>query len=59
MDLRGVPTAKCICGSDWFRIAVRFDENYEICMYTLDGECMNCGIPVTVCTPIDLPEDSK
>jgi hypothetical protein len=56
MDFRGIPTARCICGSEWFYVPVKFDEGYEIAMWGLDGKCMECGADVTVCTPLDLPE---
>lgn len=57
MDLRGIPTNKCICGSDVFKIIARFDEEYNISMYALDAECWSCGAKITAPTPLDLPEN--
>ena len=50
----GMPTRECpMCGSDWFLIQAQFDEEGELTMYALDGECNTCGHRVTVPTPID------
>jgi hypothetical protein len=57
IDLRGVPTNRCICGSDIFRIIAKFDDEYEICMYALEAECWSCGAKLTAPTPLDLPHD--
>jgi hypothetical protein len=54
MDLTGTPTSVCICGCNLFRTVVTFDEEtYEIAMYSLDGECLECGTRLTLPTPLD------
>ena len=52
MDVRGVPTHICPCGSDVWNLKVIF-YNFEIASYFLDMECANCGTLATAPTPID------
>ena len=52
IDLRGLPTHVCVCGSTMWNIKVMF-EDYEIAMYLLDMECVVCGAIATAPTPID------
>lgn len=56
MDLRGTPTHMCPCGCDLFRILARFEDN-DIALWTLDGECYNCGNLLTVPCPADEREN--
>lgn len=61
MDARGIPTTKCPnCSADLFKVVVQFDPiDYEIGMYFLDAECVNCKTLVTVPTPLDHPSKKK
>jgi hypothetical protein len=52
MDLRGTPTHACPCGSEAFYIIARF-EDYELAMYYLDMQCIECGTMLTAPTPLD------
>lgn len=55
LDARGIPTIECPeCQSNIFIIKAVFDEDYELCLYMLDGECAECGTLLTVATPKDL-----
>lgn len=54
MDLRGEPAHVCVCGSRMFKLCVIFDD-YEIGMYLLDMECVECGSILTAPTEIDRP----
>lgn len=57
VDCRGIPTRCCpMCGHTFFRALVRFDEDYTIGFYVLDGECDDCGALVTLPTEIDHPD---
>lgn len=55
IDLRGVPTHVCPCGSDVWNLKVIFDD-FEIATYFLDMECVSCGSVATAPTPIDKRE---
>lgn len=55
MDLRGTPTHICPCGCDEFLIQAKF-EDYELSMYYLDMQCMDCGSLLTAPTPLDRQE---
>ena len=52
IDLRGLPTHICVCGSTMWNVKVMF-EDYEIAMYLLDMECVVCGAIATAPTPVD------
>jgi len=56
LDLSGIVTHECPCGSDLWKIVVRFT-NYEIGMYFLDMECFACGTRATAPTPLDNIEE--
>lgn len=55
MDIRGVPTHLCPCGSNIWNLKVIFD-NFEIATYFLDMECVSCGSVATAPTPLDQSE---
>ena len=55
LNLSGIITHECICGSDMWRLIVTF-EHYEISSYLLSMECFHCGTWATAPTPIDNPE---
>jgi hypothetical protein len=55
MDIRGVPTHLCPCGSNIWNLKVIFD-NFEIATYFLDMECVSCGSVATAPTPVDQSE---
>lgn len=55
MDLRGTPTHACPCGCIDFYIQARFDD-YELAMYYLDMQCVECGSLLTAPTPLDRQE---
>jgi hypothetical protein len=61
INARGIPTANCPeCGCDLLKVNVKIDPlDYEIGLYTLDGECAECGALVTVATPLDHPDFQK
>ena len=46
------PTHECPCGSDWWSVAVSFDD-YEISSYLLDMTCLACGRPGVAPTLVD------
>ena len=48
-------THECICGSKTFWVAVQFDD-YEIGMYSLDMNCVECHARYLAPTPIDHPD---
>jgi len=52
MDVRGVPTHVCPCGSEVWSLKVIFYD-YEIASYFIDMECANCGTLATAPTPVD------
>lgn len=52
IDLRGIPTSVCVCGSTVFKVNCMFDGD-GISMYFLDMECTFCGSKATAPTPID------
>jgi len=53
IDQRGIPTHACVhCGSEVFLIYASF-EDFEISAWWLDGECAECGSPLTVPCPAD------
>lgn len=49
-------TRVCTCGCVFFKVAVQFDENYEIAAYLLNAECIECGSKWVTPTPLDLPD---
>lgn len=55
LDLSDTITRVCICGNDVFRTVVTIDEDYEISMYGLDGECVECNTRVKLPCPLDHP----
>ena len=52
LDLSGIITHECICGSNMWRLVVSF-EDYEISAYLLEMECTFCGTIATAPTPLD------
>jgi hypothetical protein len=54
LDLRGIPTHRCICGSSLFLVPMSF-EDYRPSAWLLDAECMECGNQLTVPCPADRP----
>ncbi len=61
INARGIPTANCPqCGYDLLKVNIKIDPfDYELGLYTLDGECAKCGTLVTVATPVDHPNFNK
>lgn len=54
IDLRGVPTLACICGSLMFNITVMWDEETRaVGWYDLKQQCHTCGAISTAPTEID------
>lgn len=54
MDIRGIPTTICPCGSKVWDVKTIFDtETGEVDMYFLDMECSVCGTLATAPTPED------
>ena len=51
LDMRGLPTRQCVCGSDTFKVLVKLDEDNTIAWYTLNGYCAECGAAVTIPEP--------
>lgn len=52
MDIRGLPTTICPCGSKVWDLKTIFDtETGEIDMYFTDMECSMCGTLATAPTP--------
>lgn len=59
MDIRGMPTTICPCGSKVWNLKTIFDtETGEIDMYFLDMECADCGTIATAPTPNDFEEQN-
>lgn len=56
MDIRGVPTHVCPCGSQMWKVKTIF-RDYQIAMYMLDMECIDCGTLATAPTLKDMPTD--
>ena len=53
-DLRDLgPIRVCPCGSEWWNVKCKFDEDFEIGMYFTDARCTVCDSIATVVTPID------
>lgn len=51
-NTRGIPSRICLgCGSDLFKVLVRFDEDGDISFWTTNGYCAECHAPVTVPVP--------
>ena len=48
----GVPTHKCHCGCEQFKVWVSF-EDYEISAYSLEMYCLDCGDQYVTPTPLD------
>lgn len=59
LDASGLPTPICPnCSSEWVMIPVKFCQNtYTIIQYGLEGICFSCNSKLTVCTPLDIPDD--
>lgn len=54
MDIRGMPTTICPCGSKVWDVKTIFDpDTGEVDMYFLDMECAVCGTLATAPTPED------
>lgn len=54
MDIRGLPTTVCPCGSMVWNVKTIWDnETGEVDMYFLDMECAMCGSLATAPTPED------
>jgi hypothetical protein len=43
----------CPCGSEWWNLQVKFDDDYEIGMYGTNARCVLCDSIATIVTPID------
>ena len=56
MDIRGLPTHVCPCGSELWKVSTIF-KDYQVAMYFLDMECALCGTIATAPTLVDMPED--
>jgi hypothetical protein len=54
MDIRGIPTTICPCGSLVWNLKVIFDQDTgNIGMYFMDMDCPKCGTIATAPTPED------
>lgn len=54
MDIRGMPTTVCPCGSFVWNLKAIFDNDTgNIAMYFMDMECAKCGTVATAPTPED------
>ena len=54
IDITGIPTLACICGSKMFNITVMWDEGTRtVSWYDLRQECKVCGAVTTAPTDID------
>lgn len=52
MDIRGIPTTICPCGSKMWNLKTIFEQDTgKIDMYFLDMECALCGTLATAPTP--------
>ena len=52
LDLTNMgPTRTCVCGSDTFKVLVRFDEYGDIVWHTLTGYCANEACHAKVIVP--------
>ena len=47
------PIRVCPCGSEWWNVQVKFDDDYEIGIYATDARCVLCDSKATVVTAID------
>ena len=47
------PIRVCPCGSEWWNVKCKFDEDYEIGMYMTDATCVECGSIAKVVTELD------
>ena len=47
------PIRVCPCGSEWWNLKVKFDDDFEIGMYGTDARCVLCDSIATVVTPLD------
>jgi hypothetical protein len=54
-DQRGIPTRVCVCGSDTFKVLVRFEDGLPV-WWTLNGYCAECESPVTLASPDEQEE---
>jgi len=52
IDIRGIPSHACVCGSRVFKVKCMFEDN-DIALWYIDAECDMCGALVTVPTPVD------
>jgi hypothetical protein len=55
LDLSGVITHECVCGSTWWNLQVTFHE-YEIGSYLTVMQCAKCGTDAQAPTLLDSPE---
>jgi hypothetical protein len=47
------PIKVCPCGSEWWNVKCKFDDDFEIGVYFTDATCVSCGSIATVVTSID------
>ena len=53
-DYRGLgPIRVCPCGSEWWNVKCKFDDDYEIGMYSTDARCVLCDSIATIVTTLD------
>lgn len=57
LNLRGIPTHRCICGCELFVMIASF-EDCEVSLYFTDAQCLDCGALVTLPTPVDNEENT-
>lgn len=57
MDLSDVISTICPCGCNLFKTVVAIDEDtYELSMYALDAECLECSTRIKLPCPVDKEE---
>ena len=47
------PIRVCPCGSEWWNVQCKFDDDFEIGMYGTTARCILCDSLATVVTAID------
>ena len=47
------PIRVCPCGSEWWNVKCKFDEDFEIGIYFTTAKCVQCDSLATVVTTID------
>jgi len=47
------PIRVCPCGSEWFDVICKFDDEYKIGVYFTDARCISCDSLVKVVTEVD------